>query len=79
MGKILDKKRLDIALEVLSNPELKCVPDEINGKTYSLCLMASADKDERVIVRHISPYMKPLMLCAFIAGYKQALLDTAFD
>lgn len=79
MGKILDKKRLDVALAVLNNPELKCVPDEINGKTYSLCLMASADKDERVIIRHISPYMKPLMLCAFIYGYKQALLDNCFD
>jgi hypothetical protein len=79
MGKILDKKRLDVALAVLNNPELKCVPDEINGKTYSLCLMASADKDERVIIRHISPYMKPIMLCAFIAGYKQALLDNCFD
>ena len=79
MGKIIDKKRLEIALEVLQNPELKCVADEINGKTYSLCLMASADKDERVIIRHISPYMKPIMLCAFIAGYKQALLDNCFD
>jgi hypothetical protein len=41
--------------------------------------MASADKDERVIIRHIRPYMKPLMLCAFIAGYKQALIDNCFD
>ena len=77
MGKILDKKRLDIALAVLNNPELKCVT--IDGKTYSLCLMASADKDERVVIRNISPYMKPVMLCAFIAGYKQALLDNCFD
>lgn len=77
MGKKIDKKMLDIALEVLDNPELKCIT--INGKTYSLCLMASADKDESVIIRHISPYMKPIMLCAFIAGYKQALMDNCFD
>ena len=79
MAKLTTKQKLEIALQVLNNPELKCVPDEINGKTYALCLMASADKDERVIVRHISPYMKPLMLCAFITGYKQALNDNCFD
>lgn len=79
MAKLTTKQKLEIALQVFNNPELKCVPDEINGKTYALCLMASADKDERVIIRHISPYMKPLMLCAFIAGYKQALNDNCFD
>lgn len=79
MAKLTTKQKLEIALQVLDNPDLKCVPDKINGKTYALCLMDSADKDERVIVRNISPYMKPIMLCAFIAGYHQALLDNCFD
>jgi hypothetical protein len=33
MAKLTTKQKLEIALQVLNNPELKCVPDEINGKT----------------------------------------------
>lgn len=77
--RITTKDKLEKALVDLYNPKLKWVPDQITGKNYALCLMQSEDKDEKVIVRHISPYMKPEMLLAFISGYKQALLDNCFE
>ena len=79
MARMTNKSKLELALSVLNNPLLKCVPDEITGKRYALCLMATENKDERVIDRHISPYMEPNQLCAFICGYKQALMDNCFD
>lgn len=71
--------RMDWTIKSLNNPRLKCVKDEINGKTYSLCLMESDDINERRIVRHISEYMSPKELIAFIKGYRQALTDNCFD
>lgn len=79
MAKNTTKIRLEWTLKSLNNPKLKCVKDEINGKTYSLCLMQSDDINEKRIVRHISEYMPPKELIAFISGYHQALVDNCFD
>ena len=73
------KIRLEWALKSLNNPKFKCVKDEINGKTYSLCLMQSDNINENRIVRHISEYMPPKELIAFISGYHQALVDNCFE
>lgn len=79
MAKNTTKIRLEWTLKSLNNPKLKCIKDEINGKTYSLCLMQSDAINEKRIVRHISEYMSPKELMAFINGYHQALVDNCFD
>lgn len=73
------KIRLEWTLKRLNNPNLKCIKDEINGKTYSLCLMQSDALNEKRIIRHISKYMSPKELIAFMEGYHQAILDNCFD
>ena len=79
MAKNTTKIRLEWTLKSLKHPKLKCVKDEINGKTYSLCLMQSDNINETRIVRHISEYMSPKELIAFINGYHQALIDNCLD
>ena len=79
MAKNTTKIRLEWTLKRLNNPNLKCIKDEINGKTYSLCLMQSDALNEKRIIRHISEYMTPKELIAFMTGYHQALLDNCFD
>lgn len=79
MKRVSYKAILNSELSHLNNPKLKCVKDEIDGKTYSLCLMQSDSLNEKRIIRHISEYMSPKELIAFIKGYRQALTDNCFD
>ena len=71
--------RLDWTLMSLNNPRLKYVKDEITGKKYALCLMETDKPDERRIIRHISDYMEPKMLLAYMEGYSQALKEKSFE
>ena len=73
------KIQMQASLKILKNPQLKCVPDQITGKTYALCLMYSDDPAENRIARHISSYYHPKELIAFIEGYYQALCDNCFE
>ena len=70
---------MSASLVRLNNPELKCVPDQINGKTFALCLMESDKPDENRIARIISPFYPPKELTAYIDGYYQAMCDNCFD
>ena len=70
---------MSASLTRLNNPELKCVPDQITGKTYALCLMASDKPDENRIARIISSFYSPKELTAFMEGYYQAMCDNCFD
>lgn len=70
---------MSASLELLKNPELKCMPDQITGKTYALCLMETDSPDEKRIARIISPFFPPKELTAFIMGYYQAMCDNCFD
>jgi hypothetical protein len=69
--------RIKLALErsvgMLKNPRFRCVPDQITGKTYALCLMETEDKNDNRIQRHISYYMKPDKLQAFMEGYYECM------
>lgn len=67
------------SLARLNNPELRCVPDQITGKNYALCLMESDNPNENRIARIISPFYPPKELTAFIDGYYQAICDNCFD
>lgn len=69
------KSRMFAIAKQLNNPKIKCVSDEINGKTFSLCLMASDNLNEKRIVRHLSPYYPPKELIAFIEGYLRCQSD----
>lgn len=68
----LTKNELNRTVAMLQNPRMRCVPDQITGKKYSLCLMETADEHENRIQRHISYYMPPKELIAFIYGYYEA-------
>lgn len=57
------------------NPLLKCMPDQITGKKYSLCLMETDSPSENRISKHISSYYSPKELIAFMEGYYQALYN----
>ena len=70
---------MQATLNRLKNPRLKCVPDQITGKTYALCLMYSDNPNENRISRHISSYYTPKEMTAFIEGYYQALCDNCFE
>lgn len=70
---------MSASLARLNNPELRCVPDQITGKTFALCLMASNNPDENRIARIISPFYPPKELTAFMDGYFQAMCDNCFD
>ena len=70
---------MSASLARLNNPELKCVPDQITGKTFALCLMESDKPDENRIARIISPFYPPKELTAYIDGYYQAMCDNCFD
>lgn len=71
--KTVDKLNLEATM--LKNPRIRCVPDQINGKTFALCLMETDDKNDRRIQRHISFYMKPKELTAFIWGYYECMTN----
>lgn len=67
------------SLARLNNLALRCVPDQITGKNYALCLMESDNPNENRIARIISPFYPPKELTAFIDGYYQAICDNCFD
>lgn len=67
------------SLARLNNPALRCVPDQITGKNYALCLMESDNPNENRIARIISPFYPPKELTAFMDGYYQAICDNCFD
>ena len=75
MAKNITNIRLEWTLKSFNNPKLKYVKDEINGKKYALCLMETDEPNENRIVRHISSYMEPKLLLAYMEGYLQAMSD----
>lgn len=70
---------MSASLARLNNSELRCVPDQITGKTFALCLMVSNNPDENRIARIISPFYPPKELTAFMDGYFQAMCDNCFE
>ena len=66
------KNELNRTVAMLKNSRMRCVPDQITGKNYALCLMETPDEHETRIQRHISYYMSPKELIAFIYGYYEA-------
>jgi hypothetical protein len=70
---------MQATLNRFENPRLKCVPDQITGKTYALCLMCTDEPNERRISRHISSYYPPKELTAFMEGYQQSMYDNCFE
>ena len=45
--KTLDKLNFEVTM--LKNPRIRCVPDQITGKKFALCLMETDDaKDNRI-------------------------------
>ena len=77
MNKTLNK--LNFEATMLKNPRIRCIPDQISGKTYALCLMETDDVKDNRIQRHISFYMKPKELTAFIWGYYECLTHKVLD
>ena len=70
---------MQATLNRFKNPRLKCVPDQITGKTYALCLMYTDEPNENRISRYISSYYSPKELTAFMEGYYQALCNNCFE
>lgn len=70
---------LDKTIDMLKNPRLKCVPDQITGKRFALCLMETTDEKETRIQRHISSYLPPKELIAFIWGYYECMTNRVLD
>ena len=50
------------------NPRLRIVPDQITGRTFSLCVMETDEPHEGRIQRHITEYHKPEDLTLIIEG-----------
>lgn len=64
---------MSASLERLKNPRLKCIPDQITGKKYALCLMETDKPNEIRIASILSPFYPPKELTAFMDGYFKAL------
>lgn len=66
------QNKLDRTVDMLQNPRIKVIPDQITGQKYALCLMETDSEKETRIQRHISSYMTAKELIAFIYGYYEA-------
>ena len=75
--KTLDK--LNFEVTILKNPRIRCVPDQITGKKFALCLMETDDAKDNRIQKHISHYMTPKELTAFIWGYYTCMVNKVLD
>lgn len=75
MNTSTSKILMSASLRRLNNPRLRCMPDQITGKKYALCLMETDNPNELRVASILSPFYSPKELTAFMNGYFQATVN----